>query len=105
MTFRHLIVPAVCAAALVPCLLSQKTDVKRPPILGVAHIALKTNDLAATREFYGRYLGFEEVGGMVPPHRIAFKVNDHQYIYMADTLMGDEDRLDHICLLYTSRCV
>ena len=96
MTFRHLIVPAVCAAALVPCLLSQKTDLKRPPILGVAHLALKTNDLAATREFYGRYLGFEEVGGMVPPHRIAFKVNDHQYIYAADTLMGDEDRLDHI---------
>jgi len=95
MTVRHLIVPAVCAAALVPCLLSQKTDVKRPPILGVAHIALKTNDLNAAKEFYGHYLGFDQVES-TPPHGIAFKVNDHQYIYVADTLMGDEDRLDHI---------
>jgi catechol 2,3-dioxygenase-like lactoylglutathione lyase family enzyme len=96
MAFRNSIVPAVCAAVLVPCLLSQKTSVKRPPIIGVAHIALKTNDLAAARDFYSHYLGFDEVGGMFPPHGIAFKVSDHQYIYVADTLMGDEDRLDHI---------
>lgn len=95
MALRHLLAPAVCAAVLVPCLLSQKPDVKRPPILGVAHIALKTNDLAAAREFYGRYLGFPESGVMVGSG-IAFKVNDHQYIEVADTLMGDEDRLDHI---------
>jgi catechol 2,3-dioxygenase-like lactoylglutathione lyase family enzyme len=95
MAFRHPIALAVCAAMLVPCLLSQKTEVQRPPILGVAHIALKTNDLAAAREFYGHYLGFDEVGAF-PPHGLGFKVNDHQFIYVADTLMGDEDRLDHI---------
>jgi len=94
MSLRNLIVPAVCAAALVPCLLSQKTGVQRPPILGVAHIALKTNDLAAAREFYGHSLGFEAVAS--PTHGTMFKVNDHQYIDVADTLMGDEDRLDHI---------
>jgi len=88
-------VPVACAVALVPCLLSQKTDVKRPPIVGVAHIALKTNDLAAARNFYGHYLGFEEVS-VGRTHGIAFKVNDHQYIDVADTLKGDEDRLDHI---------
>lgn len=60
MAFRKFVLPAVCAAALVPCLLSQKTAVKRPPILGVAHIALKTNDIAAARAFYGQYLGFQE---------------------------------------------
>ena len=33
---------------------------KRPPIVGVAHIALKTTDLAAAREFYSKFLGFAE---------------------------------------------
>jgi catechol-2,3-dioxygenase len=32
----------------------------RPPIVGVSHIALKTDDLAAARNFYGRDLGFAE---------------------------------------------
>jgi catechol 2,3-dioxygenase-like lactoylglutathione lyase family enzyme len=94
MVLHNLIVPAACVVALAPCLLSQKAGVKRPPIVGIAHIALKTNDLAAAREFYGRYLGFEAVGSVT--HGTMFKVNDHQYIAVADTLMGDEDRLDHI---------
>jgi len=95
MAHRHLFIAAACAAALVPCLLSQKPEVKRPAIVGVAHITLKTNDLNAAREFYGRYLGFEEAGVLVGSG-IAFKVNDHQYIEVGDTLMGDEDRLDHV---------
>jgi hypothetical protein len=86
MVLRRSILPAVCAAALVPCLLSQKT-VKRPPILGVAHVALKTNDLAAARVFYGHDLGFAE------PFTISsgavFKVNDHQYIEVYSTLKDD----------------
>jgi len=96
MALRNLILPALCAAALVPCLLSQKPDVKRPPILGVAHIALKTNDLAAARAFYGHDLGFEEPFPG-PDGTAIFKVNDHQYIEVAATLKDDsEDRLAHI---------
>jgi catechol 2,3-dioxygenase-like lactoylglutathione lyase family enzyme len=94
MAIRNLMVTAVCGAALIPCLVSQNSGVKRPPIAGIAHIALKTNDLTAAREFYGRYLGFEAIGSIT--HGTMFKVNDHQYIDIADTLMGDEDRLDHI---------
>jgi catechol 2,3-dioxygenase-like lactoylglutathione lyase family enzyme len=94
MALRHLIGPAVCAAVLVPCLLSQKTNVNRPPILGIAHIALKTNDMAAARDFYAHYLGFEPLASAT--HGTMFKVNDHQYIDVAATLIDDEDRLDHI---------
>jgi catechol 2,3-dioxygenase-like lactoylglutathione lyase family enzyme len=93
---RKFILAGLCAAALVPALLSQKTEVKRPPILGVAHISLKTKDLAAAREFYGHYLGFAEP--FPGPHGSAiFKVNDHQYIEVSPTLKDDsEDRLDRI---------
>jgi len=96
MTLRNLMAPALCAAALVPCLLSQKPDAKRPPILGVAHIALKTNDLTAAREFYERYLGLPAINAPFAHPGIAFQVNDHQYINVAATLTGDEDRVDHI---------
>ena len=73
----------------------------RPPIVGVAHIALKTNDLAAAREFYGKYLGYQEPfsldkssGGLMLNY---FKVNDHQYIEIFPELKGEtEDRLKHI---------
>jgi catechol 2,3-dioxygenase-like lactoylglutathione lyase family enzyme len=100
MALRNLMAPAVCAAALVPCLLSQKTEVKRPPIVGVAHIALKStdvgNDIGAAKEFYGKYLGFPEVLSRTEGSAV-FKVNDHQYIVVSGTLRDDsEDRLDHI---------
>src|SRR5271166_4086449 len=73
----------------------------RPPIIGVAHIGLKTNDLAASRNFYGRDLGFQEpftldkaTGGLMLTY---FKVNDHQYIEVFPELKDDsEDRLSHI---------
>jgi len=67
----------------------------RPAITGVAHIALKTNDLAAAQRFYGHDLGFDSpftAGGAT-----YFKINDHQYIHVAPDLKNDaEDRLSHI---------
>ena len=74
---------------------------KRPAIVGVAHIGLKTDDLAAERKFYGTYLGYQEpftldkpTGG---PMLTYFKVNDHQYIEVFPELKSEtEDRLSHI---------
>ena len=73
----------------------------RPPILGIAHIGLKTDDLAAARKFYGEVLGFHEPftvdkpsGGLMLTY---FKVNDHQYIEVFPELKSaTEDRLSHI---------
>jgi catechol 2,3-dioxygenase-like lactoylglutathione lyase family enzyme len=74
---------------------------KRPDIVGVAHIGLKTNDLDAARRFYGHDLGFQEPftldktsGGLLLTY---FKVNDHQYIEVFPELKSEtEDRLSHI---------
>jgi catechol 2,3-dioxygenase-like lactoylglutathione lyase family enzyme len=92
---RSFLVCAVLTAALNPFLLSQ-SGVKRPPITGVAHVALKTNDLAAARRFYAHDLGFSDALAM--PERLGraawFKVNDHQYLEVYETLKSeDEDRL------------
>lgn len=80
---------------------------QRPPIIGVAHIGLKTKDLAAARAFYGHDLGFQEPftldkpsGGLMLTY---FKVNDHQYIEVFPELKTeDEDRLSHIAFETTN---
>jgi lactoylglutathione lyase len=74
---------------------------ERPPIVGVAHIGLKTASLEAARKFYGHDLGFLEpftvdkpAGGLMLTY---FKVNDHQYIEVFPELRdAAEDRLSHI---------
>ncbi len=74
---------------------------RRPPIVGVAHIGLKTDNLAVARKFYGDTLGFQEMLAVDKPTGgltlTCFKVNDHQYIELFPNLAGPaEDRLSHI---------
>jgi catechol 2,3-dioxygenase-like lactoylglutathione lyase family enzyme len=81
--------------------MSPSHEVKRPPIVGVAHIGLKVDDLAAARKFYGGILGFQEPFSLNNPDGSLmltyFKVNDHQYIEIFPTLKDpQEDRLSHI---------
>ena len=79
-------------------------SVTRPAIVGVAHIGLKTNDIAAARKFYTGVLGLpepfslnkapEDGTGLLLTY---FKVNDHQYIEMFPELTQPKmDRLSHI---------
>jgi catechol 2,3-dioxygenase-like lactoylglutathione lyase family enzyme len=80
---------------------------ERPPIVGVAHIGLKTDNLAAARQFYGRVLGFQEPftvdkpsGGLMLTY---FKVNDQQYIEVfPEPRSATEDRLSHIAFETTN---
>lgn len=106
MSLRSVLVPTLLAASLTFPLYSQTNEgagpARRPPITGVAHIGLKTNDLSAARNFYGHDLGFAEAftldkpgGGLMLTY---FKVNDHQYIEVFPDLKDEaEDRLSHIC--------
>jgi catechol 2,3-dioxygenase-like lactoylglutathione lyase family enzyme len=76
----------------------------RPKIVGVAHIGLRTSDLAAERQFYGKLLGFDEPFMLDKPKNEGtgllltyFKVNDHQYIEIFPELTDPkQDRLSHI---------
>jgi lactoylglutathione lyase len=76
----------------------------RPAIVGVAHIGLRTDDLAAARKFYTGILGFQEpfsldkaAGEGTGLLLTYFKVNDHQYIEMFPELTDPKmDRLSHI---------
>jgi catechol 2,3-dioxygenase-like lactoylglutathione lyase family enzyme len=83
---------------------AQNAPVARPKILGIAHIGVRTDDLAAARKFYGNFLGYQEPftydrpasegGGLLCTY---FKVNDHQYIEVFPELKDPkQDRLSHI---------
>jgi len=77
---------------LLLCWPAAQAAVERPPIVGVAEVVLRTNDLAAARDFYGHALGFAEPCDVAGD--ACFKVNDHQYIEIYPTLTSDEqDRL------------
>jgi catechol 2,3-dioxygenase-like lactoylglutathione lyase family enzyme len=72
-------------------------EIKRPPIVGVAHIGLRTDNLDAARAFYTGILGFDEFWVKGSNNNLIFtnfKVNDHQYIQVFTGLKSPtEDRL------------
>jgi lactoylglutathione lyase len=76
---------------------------KRPPIVGIAHIAFKVSDMAKARAFYGDVLGYDEPFRLFQQDGTTmltyFKINDRQFIEVLPGLPSDEDeRLAHIAL-------
>ena len=89
------------AAKVWSALPQEKQAPARPPIVGVSHIGLRTDNLAAAREFYTGVLGLSEAFSLDdPPGKMLltyFKVDDHQFIEVFPELKEPtEDRLSHI---------
>ena len=89
----------LAAFGLASCVSAQSPEPQRPPITGIAHIGLKTSDLAKAQEFYGHVLGFDHfsldkpTGGLMLNY---YKINDHQYIEIYPTLTNpNDDRMTH----------
>ena len=79
---------------------------QRPPIIGVAHIGLKTSDIEKANQFYGHVLGYDHfsldkpTGGLMLNY---YKVNDHQYVEIYPTLKNpSEDRMTHFAFETTN---
>lgn len=98
MTAEILSAMLFCAAA---CAQPERA-VKRPQVLGVAHVALYVSDLAKARAFYRDFLGYDEVYTLPGPggaDRIAFlKINEDQYIELFTDAPGNDGQLNHIAL-------
>src|SRR6266403_455676 len=82
--------------------LSSADDVKRPRILGVAHMALYVSDLGKARAFYKDFLGYDEPYSLKrkdgAADRIAFiKINEQQYLELfAEEPQHNDGQLNHI---------
>jgi catechol 2,3-dioxygenase-like lactoylglutathione lyase family enzyme len=74
----------------------------RPPILGVAHIAVYAKNFEKSRAFYRDFLGFEEPYSLKNSDgsmsMTFFKVNDRQYIELFPEREPGSDRLNHISI-------
>jgi catechol 2,3-dioxygenase-like lactoylglutathione lyase family enzyme len=94
-------VPAVLSLIASSAAAQQET-MKRPRILGIAHVAFYVSDLEKTRAFYKDFLGYAEPFSLKRPDgsdRIAFiKVNDQQYLelFAEAPKQPDLGRLNHI---------
>ena len=81
-------------------------EVKRPHILGVAHMALFVSDLQKARAFYEDFLGYEEpylLQREDGSDRIAFiKINENQYLELFAESPKEDGHLNHISFLTDS---
>src|SRR5258708_5155783 len=81
-------------------------QVKRPRVLGVAHMALFVSDLQKARAFYKDFLGYEEpyvLKSKDGADRIAFiKINENQYLELFAENPKQDGRLNHISFLTDS---
>jgi catechol 2,3-dioxygenase-like lactoylglutathione lyase family enzyme len=77
-------------------------EVKRPKVLGVAHMALYVSDLGKARQFYKEFLGFGEpyvLNGTNGQERIAFiKINEDQYLELFAESPKQDGQMNHISL-------
>jgi len=78
-------------------------EIKRPRILGVAHMALYVSDLAKARAFYKDFLGYAEPYALKRQdgtERIAFiKINEDQYLELfAEAPQHNDGQLNHISI-------
>jgi catechol 2,3-dioxygenase-like lactoylglutathione lyase family enzyme len=98
----RVLIAFVLACFAASALLAQ-AGVKRPKVLGVAHVALYVSDLAKTRTFYKDFLGFDEEPYTLKKsdgsERIVFiKVNDNQYLELFAEDPKSDGRLNHISI-------
>src|SRR5215475_2449147 len=81
-------------------------QVKRPRILGLAHVALFVSDLPKARAFYEDFLGYQESYVLKRDDgsdRIVFiKINDQQFIELFAENPGRDDQLNHVSVLTDS---
>jgi len=89
-------------AAAIFASLASGQEVKRPRIVGVAHIALYAHDIEKSRIFYTGLLGFREPYSLTNPDgslSVAFfKINDRQYVELLPEKAPNTDRLVDIAL-------
>jgi catechol 2,3-dioxygenase-like lactoylglutathione lyase family enzyme len=82
MTRRNALRLLAAAALLAPVAAPAQKTPQSPPIHGLAHIAIRVNDIAVSRAFYEK-LGFQQAFDMEKDGKVTqsfIKVNDRQFI-------------------------
>jgi len=103
MNRRFITIIMLTFAALLPLQSQVKTEVKRPKIMGVAHVALYVKNMDQARAFYKDLLGFAEPYSLKKTNSdeltlTFFKINDRQLIEIFPEKTPDIDRFYHFAV-------
>ena len=60
-------------------------EVQRPAVWGIAKMTFLVSDMEMAREYYGRFLGFDEAFSYPSPSGtvVSFKINDRQFLELS----------------------
>jgi catechol 2,3-dioxygenase-like lactoylglutathione lyase family enzyme len=87
-------------ATLLPTAAQPQDEAPTPPLAGIAHVAIRVHDLAASTAFYEK-LGFEQAFDLRKdniPYESFIKLNDHQFLELYPTTPKDPSAgFLHLC--------
>ncbi len=97
---RKKIALITCIGLLSVCsLIAQES--KRPPVWGIAKMTFLVSDMEMARDYYGKFLGFDEAFSYPSPLGtvVSFKVNDRQFLeFVVDKQAKEKKRLVSVSL-------
>lgn len=76
-------------------------EVQRPAVWGIAQMTFLVSDMEMAREYYGRFLGFDEAFSYPSPSGtvVSFKINDRQFLeFIVDKQAKEKKRLVSVSL-------
>ena len=76
-------------------------EVQRPAVWGIAKMTFLVSDMEMAREYYGRFLGFDEAFSYPSPSGtvVSFKINDRQFLeFIVDKQAKEKKRLVSVSL-------
>lgn len=96
----HRLLAALLTTLLAAFAFAQSDGAPPPPFNGIAHVAIRVHDLAASTAFYEK-LGFEQAFDLRKndiPYESFLKINDHQFIELYPTTeRSPEIGFLHLC--------
>ncbi|RRA48120.1 VOC family protein [Acidipila sp. EB88] len=95
-------VPAALALLLPATTLLAAPAPQRPPITGIAHVAIATQDMAASRHFYTHYLGWTAVASPEFADGVRFYGDPRQTVEVHPAKSPSELALEHVAFATTN---
>jgi len=92
--FQQIMILGLLLITTIKVIAQEKTE--RPPIWGIAKITFLVSDFQLARDYYGRFLGFDEAFSYPSEigKVISFKVNDRQFLeFVQDPQAKEKNRL------------
>ena len=87
---------ALAAVVVASVSLGAQNSTMRPPITGIAKVSVYASNLDKSKQFYGNFLGFQQIGANPETAPLEFRVNSKQSIEVTPLPNGETDDLAYV---------